>query len=833
MHNKFDGNRFPFLEGGGEMGKIMREKNWETTLLGSPITWPQSLRTTLSIVLDSRFPMFLFWGPDLISFYNDAFRASLGNDGKHPNILGMKGKEAWYELWDTVGPLIDHVLSGKGATWSENQLIPIYRNGQIEDVYWTFSYSPVKDESGKINGVFVTCSETNESVSNLEKLKNSESELKFAIDAADLCTWDYYTATHQFTSNDRLKKWFGLPPKQVIDLQEAIEVIIPEDRDRVVTAIEKALHYKTGGKYDITYTIRNKTTGRDRVVRAVGRSWFNDDRVAYRFNGILQDITDDRNAELKIQKSEKKFRNLVKNAPVGIAIIGVGDYKVHLINDMALEIWNTKRSETEGYSIFDVLTEIEAGLRPIFENVVQTKTSERGMEYPFLLKRNGKTETAYFNFIFSPSLNDKGEVAEILCVASEVTESVVARHHLLENEEEFRNLVLQSPIAMGILRGPELRIEMANNELLSHFWRKTETEVLGKKLLDVFPELENQKYPEFLYSVMETGESISEIESMAIIDGNDGSKAFYVDYNYVPLRELDGSVSGIMMTVTDSTNKVLARQKLENFSKELEQQVHERTELLKKANVKLKESVRELEKSNDELESFAYVSSHDLQEPLRKIQMMTSRILDQENQNFSDKGRQYFDRVVSAAERMRTLIEDLLAFSRTTKGEKELEQRDLRELLEQVIENLSEKIEATGTSIVYDNLCETKVIPFQIRQVFQNLIENSIKFAKADKLPTIKVITTTVEGSELSHLPLDIKNTYYEISFVDKGIGFAPEHGEQIFEIFKRLHGKFEYNGTGIGLAIVKKIALNHNGTIIASGELNKGAVFKLYLPKH
>ncbi|MDO6820898.1 PAS domain-containing protein [Zobellia sp. 1_MG-2023] len=822
---------FPFMEGGGEMGELTRNKNWETTTLGAPSTWPQSLRTTLSIVLNSRFPMYVFWGPDYIGFYNDAYRVSLGKDGKHPSILGMKGKDAWPEIWDTIYPLLQNVLKGNGATWSENQLIPIYRNGTIEEAYWTFSYSPIKEEKGKINGILVTCSETTASVKTMQDLEESESDLQFAMDAAELCTWDYNPLTNKFKSNERLKEWFGLPMEFHIQLNDAIAAIQKSDQERVSKAIARALDHTSGGKYDICYTIQNKKTKQTRIVRAVGRSWFNNENIAYRFNGILQDITDDKKAQQKIQDSEKKFRNLVQDVPVGIAIINAKDFKVELVNDKALDIWNTNRNLAEGRSIFNVLTEIEAGLRPIFENVIQTQTAQTGMEYPFNLVRNGQTVTAYFNFIFSPSIDDKGNVATILCVASEVTESVIARHHVLESEAEFQNLVLQSPIAMGILRGTDLKIEMANEVLLNHFWRKKKKEVLGKNLLEVFPELNSQEYPTYLRSVIKTGKPVSVKESHAIVESNGVRKEYYVDFDYIPLKELDGSISGVMLTVTDVTNSVAARQKLENFSKELEQQVLERTELLKKANEKLEDTVRELEKSNDELESFAYISSHDLQEPLRKIQMMSSRILKMESENLSEKGMQYFDRVISAAERMRTLIEDLLAFSRTSKQQEEFEVQNLTSLLEQVIENLSEKIEMTNTQITYDELGEAKVIPFQIRQVFQNLIENSIKFAKINTPPQIDIKVKTIHGSKIKNVLLDSELSYHELSFHDNGIGFEKEHEERIFEIFKRLHGKLEYQGTGIGLAIVKKIALNHNGAVSANSSLGKGAIFRLYLP--
>lgn len=149
-------NNMPFLTGGGEMGKLIREKDWSNTALGSPENWPQSLRTSLSMILNSKFPMFLFWGRELVCFYNDAYRPSLGKEGKHPAILGMKTEDVWAEIWNFISPLIEKVLANGEATWHEDQLLPIYRNGKMEDVYWTFSYSPFTDESGKPAGVFVT-----------------------------------------------------------------------------------------------------------------------------------------------------------------------------------------------------------------------------------------------------------------------------------------------------------------------------------------------------------------------------------------------------------------------------------------------------------------------------------------------------------------------------------------------------------------------------------------------------------------------------------------------------------------------------------------------------
>jgi PAS domain S-box-containing protein len=162
-----------FLSGEGEMARLTRTHDWSTSSLGHPEDWPQSLQTTLSIILNSKFPKFLFWGPELTCFYNDAFRPSLGIDGKHPSALGRPGHLVWAEIWDIIKPSIDQVLLKGEATWSENQLVPFYRNGRMEDIYWTYSYSPVYDETGSPAGVFVTCKETTAEINNLKALEES------------------------------------------------------------------------------------------------------------------------------------------------------------------------------------------------------------------------------------------------------------------------------------------------------------------------------------------------------------------------------------------------------------------------------------------------------------------------------------------------------------------------------------------------------------------------------------------------------------------------------------------------------------------------------------
>lgn len=247
--------------------------------------------------------------------------------------------------------------------------------------------------------------------------------------------------------------------------------------------------------------------------------------------------------------------------------------------------------------------------------------------------------------------------------------------------------------------------------------------------------------------------------------------------------------------------------------------------------LELEERNLELERNNKELSEFNYVASHDLQEPLRKIQTFISRLEDKEADKFSNSGKQYLERIHVAATRMRLLIDDLLQFSRTNKPDKEFVKTNLNELLENAKQDVAETISEKQAIITNDELPSVSVIPFQMQQLFLNLLSNSLKYSKKNVSPVITIDYALVNSKNEAFLTKTIKANYHKIRFTDNGIGFDQQYASQIFELFNRLHNKQEYSGTGVGLSICKKIAENHNGFIFAEGKLDVGAVFTLYLP--
>lgn len=545
--------KFHFLDDGGEMGRLMREKDWSLTPLGEPDGWPQSLRTTVNIILNSPFPMFLFWGKTLKSFYNDAYRPILGNDGKHPKILGLNGKAAWTEIWEEIEPMLKVVTDKGESIWRENLLIPIYRNGRIEDVYWTFSYSPVKNEEGVVSGVLVVVTETTEAVLSERRLKESERRFRELANLSPVWIWITDKDINVEYANRALLDFIGIQNEEDFTGQVWKRIVHADDIDVVSAGFAKAAEKQS--EFALEYRVKNAATGKF--------EWFK--------------------------------------------VLGV----------------------------------------PKFE---------------------------------------------------------------------------------------------------------------------------------------------------------------------------EGEMVGFIGTGTN-----IDKQK--SFADHMKKEVNLRTKELANSNTKL-------EAMNKELQSFAYISSHDLQEPLRKIQMFSEILLDKEYDKLSDSGKVKFEKIQSAANRMQSLINDLLSYSRTDTEERVFDVIDLQNLVDDVKSDLSEELRKKDGKITLQQSRELEVVPFQFRQLMYNLLSNAVKYSRSDVPPVVTIDTEIITNAKTFDSSLINKKEYVKITITDNGIGFEEHFSKKIFEVFQRLHTKQEYVGTGIGLAIVKKIVKNHSGFISATGELNKGSVFTVIIPK-
>jgi PAS domain S-box-containing protein len=307
-------SRLDFLAGGGEMGAMTRAYPWHATPLGAPDTWPQSLRTSVRLLFNTRHPMFIWWGPELIQFYNDAYRQTMGPE-RHPSALGQRGRECWEEIWPIIGPQIDLVMKGEGATWHEDALVPVTRHGKREDVWWTYSYSPIDDETkvGGVGGVLVVCNDVTGRHRAMEALRVSKERLQLALDAGVVGVWDWHIAEDRFFADEKFARLYGVDPELAAagaPLRAFIANIHPDDVARVEIAIEKTV--RTGGEYSSEYRLRQPDNS-VRWVLARGYCLRDENGKPVRFPGAAVDISERKEAEEHRELLANELNHRVKN----------------------------------------------------------------------------------------------------------------------------------------------------------------------------------------------------------------------------------------------------------------------------------------------------------------------------------------------------------------------------------------------------------------------------------------------------------------------------------------------------------------------------------------
>jgi PAS domain S-box-containing protein len=298
-----------FLAGGGEMGALTRAHDWSATAIGDPEGWPQSLRTAVRILLNTNHPMFIWWGPELIQFYNDAYRQTMGPE-RHPSALGQRGRDCWAEIWPIIGPQIEQVMSGGGATWHENQMVPVTRHGRLEQVWWTYGYSPI-DEADGVGGVLVVCRDVTKEHLAAEALREREAELARVQQIGRIggLEVDLRTGFRNRRSPEYLLI-HGLPPDAANETHEDwVRRIHPDDRE----ATEKKFRDAVAGKvrdYTVRYRIIRPSDGELRWISVKSSIERDADGKAVRLVGAHTDITEQVEAERALQQSEAEQRKL-------------------------------------------------------------------------------------------------------------------------------------------------------------------------------------------------------------------------------------------------------------------------------------------------------------------------------------------------------------------------------------------------------------------------------------------------------------------------------------------------------------------------------------------
>ena len=663
---------------------MIRTKDWNGSVLGSPAKWPQTLQTMTTMVLDNPFPMYIVWGPEYQQVYNDSFRPILGTT-KHPDALGISAAVTFSEIWEIIHPLFEQVRAGKAVS-SADFMVPLNRHGYVEECYFDFSYSPIRNERDIIEGILVTAIET----------------------------------------------------------------------------------------------------------------------------------TDKKKTESALKESELRMRSVIDNAPFPIGVYTGYNMRIDIANPSMLEVWG-KGSDVIGKSYKEILPELrDQGIFHQLDQVIATGHAFHKKNQQINLVADGVQKSFYFNYSFTPLRNASGNVYGVMNTAADVTDLNLAKLELQKSEENLRNTILKAPVAMCILRGPNHIVELGNNRMFE-IWGKNQNEVLNKPVFEGIPEGGNQGFEEILNAVYTKGESFTATDIPINLPRARVIENVYINFLCEPYRDGKGSVTGLLIAAVDVTPQFIARRQIEEV-------VAHRTSELAEAN-------SNLEKSNADLAQFAYIASHDLQEPIRKISTFTNILESTLKDHLDETSKSYLGKIKNSAGRMQSLIRDVLQYSEVSKGFDHFADTDLNEILTSVLYDYELLIQQNNAVINSCKLPVIQAIPLQMTQLFGNIISNALKFARTESQSVITITSSKASEKDISESGLDPSNGYFKIKISDNGIGIKKEYTEQIFNIFQRLHDRSVFDGTGIGLSLCKKIALNHKGNIHASQSSEQGAVITILLP--
>jgi Bacteriophytochrome (light-regulated signal transduction histidine kinase) len=382
-----------------------------------------------------------------------------------------------------------------------------------------------------------------------------------------------------------------------------------------------------------------------------------------------------------------------------------------------------------------------------------------------------------------------------------------------ETEHQFYQLFLQAPAIINLVRGPEFRYELfhpKNKEIFG------DVDFTGMTIREAFPELEGQGIFEMLEDVYRNGRSIYQNERHIVFKSKTGEPIdAYLNFIYQPWYDVRGNIQGIMSFANDVTEIVKSRQKIEESEKKYR-------ELSQQLELMVEKRTGELLRSNNDLQQFAHVASHDLKEPVRKFRIFIDRLEDEYGQLLPEKGRLYLQKMKQASNRMSSMIEGVLRYSSMNISDQNITVVDLDQIVDTIQTDLELTIQQKNATIHKSRLPVLDGAHVLLYQLFYNLIYNALKFSKKEQPCQIHIGSETIYENGMD---------YAKIAISDNGIGFEPAYADVIFDTFTRLNPKDEYEGTGLGLALCKKIVERHHGRIIAAGEKNKGACFTLWLP--
>ncbi len=691
-------------------------------------------------------------------------------------------------------------------------------NGIFTERYWVTKNKPVLNDDGEVIYIIHTAEESvidikgQVHITVKKDIQESEQRFQTMAESSEILISVADENGNSTYFNNAWTKLTGKPAAYFLKLGW-LDLLHPDDREGFMNTYLTSL--KDHKNFTREFRVINKE-GQYRWLHAKMPARFNADGSFAGYISSCIDITERKQAEASLLESGQRIRSIIESAPFPIGVYVGKEMIIELANQSMINAYG-KGDDVIGKSYLHVLPEL--GNQEIFDQlqgVYSTGIPFHAKNQRVDLVVEGKLQTYYFNYSFTPLLNAAGKVYGVMNTAADVTDLNAAKQKVEESEAQLRSLVMNAPVGICIVKGDPPQVEMVNDAFLEVVCQPREAfantpywEVLPHVAVDFAPVLAN---------VLKTGIVFRGEDTEITLVKNQIEERVFVNFVYNPVKEADGKVNKVMIVVIEVTAQVIARRKIEEA-------IAERTKELAEAN-------RNLKKSNEELAQFAYIASHDLQEPLRKVSTF-SQMLQRSLPEFNESSNFYFARINNSISRMTNLISDVLAYSQLSREDEVYEWIDLQNVVDWVKNDFELLIEQKQAIIQTSNLPTIKAIRHQMSQLISNLISNALKFSSADVKPVITITTSTVKKDELATCLLDQNSVYYNIEFKDNGIGFNQEYATRIFNIFQRLHGKTQYSGTGIGLAICKKIVQNHRGDIYATATKGTGAIFNVILPKN
>ncbi|MBU0695059.1 MAG: PAS domain-containing protein [Bacteroidetes bacterium] len=618
-------------------------------------------------------------------------------------------------------------------------------------------------------------------------LERRQNILKHAEKLANMGSWDLDVVTKEINFSDALYKIFGYMPNSISpSLELMYNMIIPDFRSEYQNMLENAIRNKSSfnTEYEVLWV-----NGERRYILAQCR-YINEDQ---KIIGTCLDITELKETSRKLSQNEillKEAESISHNGSfewfAGVDHFFWSDelFRIHgyepNITDITLAFYKTLIHPED-------LEKCQNTVNKIIEN-----KKDFSLEYRII--RPDK-EVRYVYITAKVIINKEENINKIIGNLQDITELKNAAILLEETESIYKTIASNVPDSILLMYDRNYKIILFDGPILEHVKFKTEL-VPGLHISELFAGEELQENIQILDKAFR-GEEIQ------IEKDFEEEKTFMIDFK--PVKNATGEIFNVMVVMHDITE-------------------------IKKVQKSLESKVEELNRSNQDLEQFAYVASHDLQEPLRKIRSFGDRLQNKYSGGLPEEGLDYIKRMQSASERMQTLIDDLLTFSRVTRTDEGYESVDLHDQIQKILEDLEFTIEKKNATIDLMVNHTISAIPGQIRQLFQNLISNAIKFTKEGVPPIVEIKSEILRGEVLSP-NLEPNKDFCRIVVKDNGIGFDQQYADKIFELFQRLHTRNEYQGTGIGLAVCKKIVDKHGGLINVNSIQEEGTTFTIILP--